>query len=63
MASEDGSHFDTAPGPVVARRSNLRTYLGERESAAWITEREATLLFVAADAAGAGAGLGLLRSR
>jgi hypothetical protein len=63
MASEDGVHFDTAPGPVVARRSNLRTYLGERESAAWITEREATLLFVAADAAGAGAGLGLLRSR
>jgi hypothetical protein len=63
MASEDGVHFDVAPGPVVARRSNLRTYLGERESAAWITEREAALLFVAADAAGAAAGLGLLRSR
>ncbi|MCS6899670.1 MAG: hypothetical protein NZX77_07860 [Polyangiaceae bacterium] len=62
MASEDGIHFDIAPGPLVARRSNLRTYLGERESAAWITEQGATLIFVAADATGAAAGLGLLRS-
>lgn len=62
LASLDGVHFDLAPGPIVARRSNLRTYLGERESALRVSGGGAELLFVASDAAGSVAGLGLLRS-
>lgn len=52
-ASADLVTFDLAPqNPLFARRTNLRTYLGEREPALRLGPASASILFVAADAAG-----------
>jgi hypothetical protein len=61
LASDDGESFDAAQGPVFARRSNLRTYLGESESATRLSGGQAEVIFVASDAGGSIAGLGRAR--
>ncbi len=54
VASLDGSTFDPYPtGPVLARVTNLRTYLGEREAAVQLLAGGgAAITFVSTDAAG-----------
>jgi hypothetical protein len=52
-----------ATGPVFARRTNLRTYLGEREPALLAEGDATTMVYVGADATGqAVTGLGLARA-
>ena len=63
FATPDGVRLDAAAAPVVARRANLRTYLGERSPTLRVRDGAAELLFVAADAAGVSDGLALLRER
>jgi cytochrome c-type biogenesis protein CcmE len=52
-ATADVLRFDLAPqNPLFARRTNLRTYLGTRESMVRLSPDGATMLFVASDADG-----------
>jgi hypothetical protein len=63
LATRDLARFDLAPqGPVFARRTNLRTYLGEREQAVLLFPGGASMIYVASDAAGTLAGLALAAS-
>jgi len=61
LASRDLVAWDRFPtGPVLARRTNLRTYLGELEPAVMFLDEGAWLVYVGADASGvATTGLGL----
>ena len=53
VASRDRVTWDRFPtGPVFARVTNLRAYLGEREAAVRITESGPEIYFVAGDASG-----------
>ncbi|MCC6646694.1 MAG: hypothetical protein IT374_14115 [Polyangiaceae bacterium] len=61
FATPDGARLDAAAHLLVARRANLRTYLGERAPSVRVRDGAAELLFVAADAAGTQDGLALLR--
>ncbi len=63
FATLDGARLDAASSLIVARRANLRTYLGERAPSLRVREGGAELLFVAGDAAGTPDGLALLRER
>ena len=52
-ATADVVRFDLAPqNPLFARRTNLRTYLGTRESMVRLSPDGVTLMFVASDADG-----------
>lgn len=52
-ASLDAVHFSLYPGgPVLARVTNLRTYLGEREAVVRLREGGPEIVFVSADASG-----------
>jgi hypothetical protein len=64
LASRDLVAWDRFPtGPVLARRTNLRTYLGELEPAVMFLDGGAWLVYVGADASGvATTGLGLATS-
>ncbi len=52
-ATTDLARFDLFPtGPVFARVTNLRAYLGEREASVRLAPEGAEIVFVAADASG-----------
>ena len=62
-ATADLVTFDLAPqNPLFARRTNLRTYLGEREPAVRLEANSASLVFVASDADGNLDGIALATS-